>query len=67
MKKLSQKMSLENRMILLNDKSEISEFLLESLDEKYSWLELSLKDCFYLQQIFNLDLNVEKIDKFFNH
>lgn len=67
MKKLTQKMSLENRMILLNDKSVISEFLLESLDEKYSWLELSLKDCFYLQQIFNLELNVEKIDKFFNH
>lgn len=67
MKKLTQKMSLENRMILLNDKSVISEFLLQSLDEKYSWLELSLKDCFYLQQIFNLELNVEKIDKFFNY
>lgn len=67
MKKLSQKMSLENRMILLNDKSVTSEFLLESLDSKYSWTELTLKDCFYLKQIFNLDLDIEQIDKFFSN
>lgn len=67
MKKLSQKMSLENRMILLNDKSVTSEFLLESLDSKYSWIELSLKDCFYLDQIFGLKLDVLEIDKFFNY
>ena len=67
MKKLSQKMSLENRMILLQHNSPISDFLAESLQEKYSWTELTLKDCFYLKQIFDLDLNVEQIDKFFNN
>ena len=67
MKKLAQKMTLENRMILLQHNSEISNFLAESLQEKYSWTELTLKDCFYLKQIFDLDLNVEHIDKFFNN
>ena len=67
MKKLAQKMTLENRMILLQHNSEISNFLAESLQEKYSWTELTLKDCFYLKQIFDLDLNVEQIDKFFNN
>jgi len=66
MKKLSQKMSLENRMILLNSDSLISEYLIESLDEKISWTELTLKDCFYLSQLFDLELNVEKINNFFN-
>jgi hypothetical protein len=67
MKKLSQKMSLENRMILLNDKTEISNFLLQSLDEKFSWTELTLKDCFYLSQLFDLELNIEKINTFFSN
>ena len=67
MKKLSQKMTLENRIILLQNNSTISEFLLQSLDEKISWTELTLKDCFYLKQIFDLDLNVEQIDKFFSN
>jgi hypothetical protein len=67
MKKLSQKMSLENRMILLNDKTEISNFLLQSLDEKISWTQLTLKDCFYLKLFFNLDLNIEKINTFFSN
>jgi hypothetical protein len=67
MKKLSQKMSLENRMILLNDKSEVSNFLLQSLDQKISWTQLTLKDCFYLENIFGLKLDVLEIDKFFNN
>lgn len=67
MKKLAQKMTLENRMILLQHNSPISDFLAESLQEKISWTELTLKDCFYLKQIFDLDLNVEQIDKFFNN
>jgi hypothetical protein len=67
MKKLSQKMSLENRMILLNHKSEVSNFLLQSLDQKNSWTQLTLKDCFYLDQIFGLKLDVLEIDKFFNN
>lgn len=67
MKKLSQKMSLENRMILLNDKTEISNFLLHSLDNKISWTELTLKDCFYLTQLFDLELNIEKINTFFSN
>lgn len=67
MKKLSQKMTLENRMILLNDKSAISNFLLQSLDEKISWTQLTLKDCFYLSQLFDLELNIEKINTFFNN
>lgn len=67
MKKLSQKMSLENRMILLNDKSERSNFLLQSLDEKISWTQLTLIDCFYLSQIFDLELNIEKINTFFSN
>jgi len=67
MKKLSQKMSLENRMILLNDKTEMSNVLLQSLDEKVSWTQLTLKDCFYLNQIFDLELNIEKINTFFNN
>lgn len=67
MKKLSQKMSLENRIILLNSDSLISEYLMESLDNKISWTELTLKDCFYLSQLFDLELNIEKINTFFNH
>jgi len=67
MKKLTQKMSLENRIILLQNNSTISEFLAESLEQKYSWTELTLKDCFYLKQIFNLDLDIEQIDKFFSN
>jgi hypothetical protein len=67
MKKLSQKMSLENRMILLNHKTEMSIFLFESLDEKISWTQLTLKDCFYLENIFGLKLDVLEIDKFFNN
>lgn len=67
MKKLSQKMSIENRMILLQSDSLISEYLLESLDNKISWTELTLKDCFYLTQLFDLELNVEKINTFFNN
>jgi hypothetical protein len=60
-------MSLENRMILLNHKSEVSNFLLQSLDQKNSWTQLTLKDCFYLDQIFGLKLDVLEIDKFFNN
>jgi hypothetical protein len=67
MKKLSQKMSLENRIILLQSDSLISEYLIESLDNKISWTELTLKDCFYLNQLFNLELNIEKINTFFNN
>jgi hypothetical protein len=67
MKKLSQKMSLENRIILLNSDSLISEYLIESLDNKISWTELTLKDCFYLSQLFDLELNIEKINTFFNN
>jgi len=67
MKKLSQKMSLENRMILLQSDSLISEYLIESLDNKISWTELTLKDCFYLSQLFDLELNIEKINTFFNN
>lgn len=67
MKKLSQKMSLENRIILLNSDSLISEYLMESLDNKISWTELTLKDCFYLSQLFDLELNIEKINTFFNN
>ena len=67
MKKLSQKMSLENRIILLNSDSLISEYLLESLDNKISWTELTLKDCFYLTQLFDLELNIEKINTFFSN
>lgn len=67
MKKLSQKMSLENRIILLNSDSLISEYLLESLDNKISWTELTLKDCFYLSQLFDLELNIEKINTFFSN
>ena len=60
-------MSIENRMILLQSDSLISEYLLESLDNKISWTELTLKDCFYLTQLFDLELNVEKINTFFNN
>lgn len=67
MKKLSQKMSLENRMILLNDKTEMSNCLLQSLDEKISWTQLTLKDCFYLNQIFDLEFNIGKINTFFSN
>jgi hypothetical protein len=67
MKKLSQKMSLENRIILLNSDSLISEYLMESLDNKISWTELTLKDCFYLTQLFDLELNIEKINTFFSN
>jgi hypothetical protein len=67
MKKLSQKMSLKNRMILLNDKTEMSNSLFESLDEKISWTQLTLKDCFYLNQIFDLEFNIVKINTFFNN
>ncbi len=67
MKKLSQKMSLENRIILLQSDSLISEYLIESLDNKISWTELTLKDCFYLSQLFDLELNIEKINTFFNN
>jgi hypothetical protein len=67
MKKLSQKMSLENRIILLQSDSLISEYLIESLDNKISWTELTLKDCFYLTQLFDLELNIEKINTFFNN
>ncbi len=67
MKKLSQKMSLENRIILLQHDSLISEYLIESLDNKISWTELTLKDCFYLSQLFDLELNIEKINTFFNN
>ncbi|WP_353077391.1 hypothetical protein [Flavobacterium sp.] len=67
MKKLSQKMSLENRIILLNSDSLISEYLMESLDNKISWTELTLKDCFYLSQLFDLELNIEKINTFFSN
>lgn len=67
MKKLSQKMSLENRIILLNSDSLISEYLMESLDNKISWTQLTLKDCFYLTLLFNLELNIEKINTFFSN
>jgi len=67
MKTLSQKMSLENRIKLENNNTEISKFLIESLDEKNSWLDLTIKDVYYLEIIFGLKLDVVEINEFFKY
>lgn len=65
MKTLLQKMTAENLVKLQNADKAISSDLMGALEQKYSWLELNLKDLFYLELIFGLKLNVVDVNEFF--
>jgi hypothetical protein len=64
---LLQKMTPENLIKLQNADKAISSDLTESLGEKTSWLELTLKDLFYLELVFSLKLNVVDVNEFFKN